>query len=57
MSRWTTEFRKLVMNATKNIDSFAFHALKCYVDDNNVVMEAILPADTYQDGYHCLTCK
>ena len=41
MSRWTKEFRERVLNATKNIDGFAFYALKYYVDDNNVVMEAI----------------
>ena len=43
MSRWTKEFRERVLNATKNTDGFAFHALKYYVDDNNVVMEAIPP--------------
>ena len=33
MSRWTKEFRERVLNATKNIDGFEFHALKYCVDD------------------------
>ena len=41
MSRWTKQLRCNLAQATEDNDDFELYVLKYYVDDNNLVMEAI----------------
>ena len=50
MSRWTRQLRCNLAQATEDIDDFELYVLKYYVDDNNLVMEAIPPGYSLIEG-------
>ena len=50
MSRWTRQLKYNLAQATEDIDDFELYVLKYYVDDNNLVMEAIPPGYKLIEG-------
>ena len=43
MSRWTRQLKCNLAQATEDIDDFEPYVFRYYVDDNNLVIEAIPP--------------
>ena len=50
MNRWTRQLKYNLAQATEDIDDFELYVLKYYVDDNNLVMEAIPPGYRLIEG-------
>ena len=50
MSRWTRQLKCNLAQVTEYIDDFELYVLKYYVNDNNLVMEAIPPGYRLIEG-------